>query len=37
MTKDCFVFLVIEFTVKAISQIKETYINAFIWMAEQLH
>ena len=36
MTKDGFVFLVMGFTGKAASQIKEAYINAFNWMAEQL-
>ncbi len=37
MTKNGFVFLVMGFAVKATSQIKETYINAFIWITEQLH
>jgi len=37
MTKDGFIFLVMGFTGKAASQIKEAYINAFNWMAEQLH
>lgn len=36
MTKDGFIFLVMGFTGKAASQIKEAYINAFNWMAEQL-
>jgi len=37
MTKDGFVFLVMGFTGKAASQIKEAYINTFNWMTEQLH
>ena len=37
MTKDGFIFLVMGFTGKAAAQIKEAYINAFNWMAEQLH
>lgn len=36
MTKDGFIFLVMGFTGKAAAQIKEAYINAFNWMAEQL-
>ena len=36
MTKDGFIFLIMGFTGKAASQIKEAYINAFNWMAEQL-
>ena len=36
MTKDGFIFLVMDFTGKAAAQIKEAYINAFNWMAEQL-
>lgn len=37
MTKDGFMFLVMGFTGKAAALIKENYINAFNWMAEQLH
>lgn len=37
MTKDGFTFLVMGFTGKAADQIKESYINAFNWMAEQLN
>lgn len=36
MTKDGFIFLVKGFTGKAAAHIKEAYINAFNWMAEQL-
>ncbi|WP_106078224.1 Rha family transcriptional regulator [Chromobacterium amazonense] len=36
MTKDGFMFLVMGFTGKQAAQIKEGYINAFNWMAEQL-
>ncbi len=36
MTKDGFIFLVMGFTGKQASSIKEAYINAFNWMAEQL-
>lgn len=37
MTKDGFMFLVMGFTGKTAAQIKEAYIDAFNWMAEQLH
>lgn len=37
MTKDGFMFLVMGFTGKIADTIKENYINAFNWMAEQLH
>jgi Rha family phage regulatory protein len=36
MTKDGFMFLVMGFTGKKAAAIKEAYINAFNWMAEQL-
>lgn len=36
MTKDGFMFLVMGFTGKKAAQIKEAYINAFNWMAQQL-
>ncbi|MDP3978328.1 MAG: Rha family transcriptional regulator [Pseudomonas sp.] len=36
MTKDGFMFLVMGFTGKKAAQIKEAYITAFNWMAEQL-
>lgn len=36
MTKDGFMFLVMGFTGKQAAAIKEAYINAFNWMAEQL-
>lgn len=36
MTKDGFMFLVMGFTGKKAARIKEAYINAFNWMAEQL-
>lgn len=36
MTKDGFIFLVMGFTGKLAARFKETYINAFNWMAEQL-
>ncbi|ACO74979.1 hypothetical protein LHK_01995 [Laribacter hongkongensis HLHK9] len=36
MTKDGFIFLVMGFTGKKAAQIKEAYINAFNWMAQQL-
>lgn len=37
MTKDGFVFLVMGFTGKSAGSIKESYINAFNWMADQLY
>jgi Rha family phage regulatory protein len=36
MTKDGFMFLVMGFTGKQAAAIKEAYINAFNWMADQL-
>lgn len=36
MTKDGFIFLVMGFTGKQAASIKEAYINAFNWMADQL-
>lgn len=36
MTKDGFMFLVMGFTGKKAAAIKEAYINAFNWMADQL-
>ncbi|MBM7455189.1 Rha family phage regulatory protein [Oceanisphaera litoralis] len=36
MTKNGFIFLVMGFTGKKAARIKEAYINAFDWMAEQL-
>ena len=36
MTKDGFIFLVMGFTGKQAAAIKEAYINAFNWMADQL-
>lgn len=36
MTKDGFMFLVMGFTGKKAAQVKEQYINAFNWMADQL-
>ncbi|MCV6612021.1 MAG: Rha family transcriptional regulator [Amphritea sp.] len=36
MTKDGFMFLVMGFTGKQAARIKEAYINAFNWMADQL-
>lgn len=36
MTKDGFMFLVMGFTGKKAATIKEAYINAFNWMADQL-
>ena len=37
MTKDGFMFLVMGFTGKLAAQTKESFINAFNWMASQLH
>lgn len=37
MTKDGFIFLVMSFTGKTAAQIKEAYIKAFNWMADQLY
>jgi len=36
MTKDGFMFLVMGFTGKKAAKVKEAYINAFNWMADQL-
>lgn len=36
MTKDGFIFLVMGFTGREAARIKEAYINAFNWMAEQI-
>lgn len=37
ITRDGCMFLIMGFTGKAAALIKENYINAFNWMAEQLH